>query len=234
MTSAPPGALESRVPAEGDVHDRAASAAASRRAAWELPVLALVVVAGALYAFLQALGRVTPWIFPDELLYAEAQRALVGRGRFGVADEIGVDGILHTIVHAPLWLLGGVSDAFTGIKAVNSVLWACAAIPVFLLARRYVGAWAALAAAAAAISIPAVVYTGTLMQEPVAYPLAATVVLLGVRLLERPTVRGAVGVAVATAAAAGVRSQLVAIGVAVLLAALIDGALRLRRHAGPS
>ena len=54
-----------------------------------------------------------------------------------------------------------------------------AAIPTYFIARRVLGTWLSLAAAAFAVAIPSMVYTGTLMTENAFYPvfLAAVLVL---------------------------------------------------------
>src|SRR5262249_31477357 len=63
-----------------------------------------------------------------------------------------------------------------------------AAVPAYFLARRVLGQWLSLAAAALAVAIPSMVYTATLMTENAFYPIFLTFVLVLVIWLDRPTV----------------------------------------------
>ncbi|MGI9539816.1 MAG: hypothetical protein ACR2N6_06680, partial [Miltoncostaeaceae bacterium] len=149
-----------------ELGDRALSSRANRAVA-----LAGLVAAAAIYHWVQSLGRATPWIFPDEARFAEASRAVLDSGAPEVRGQIEVLGSLHAYLTAPAWILTDTADALSGVALINSLAFASAAIPVYLLARTLVGPWSGLAAAAAAVAIPAAFYASTLMAEPLAFPL---------------------------------------------------------------
>jgi hypothetical protein len=101
------------------------------------------------------------------------------------------------------------------------VLLMCSALlPAYLLARRVVRPAAALAAAALAVALPSLAYTGTLMTENVFYPLFLWLALALVCTLERPTLVRQLALLVLCALAFETRAQTVALVVAVLTAPL--------------
>ncbi|MGH3109508.1 MAG: hypothetical protein ACRDQT_01170, partial [Gaiellaceae bacterium] len=93
--------------------------------------------------------------------------------------------------------------------------------PAYLLARRVVRPWLALLGAVLAVSIPSLVYTGTVMTENVFYPVFLGVALLFVLMLERPTLWRQVVLLAAIAVAFATRAQAVALVPAVLTAPLL-------------
>ena len=78
-------------------------------------------------------------------------------------------------------------DAYAAAKGINALVMSLAAIPAYFLARRVLGTWLSLAAAALAVAIPSMVYTGTLMTENAFYPVFLAAVLALVVWLDRPT-----------------------------------------------
>ncbi len=133
---------------------------------------------------------VAPWIMVDELIYSELAKSFAATGHFLVRDHTtGSYGYVYPILIAPAWAaFKAVPDAYAAAKGINSLVMSLAAIPAYFLARRVLGQWLALAAAALAISIPSMVYTATLMTENAFYPIFLTFVLVLVIWLERPTV----------------------------------------------
>ena len=77
--------------------------------------------------------------------------------------------------------------AYAAAKDINAVVMSLAAVPAYLLARRLVAPFPALVAAALALLIPSVLYTGMLMTENAFYPLFLLTALVLVLTLERPT-----------------------------------------------
>src|SRR5207247_8522081 len=69
----------------------------------------------------------------------------------------------------------------------GSILMSLTAIPVYFLARRVLAPLPSLLAAALAVAVPSLMYTGTLMTENVFYAVFACVALALVLMLERPT-----------------------------------------------
>ena len=62
-------------------------------------------------------------------------------------------------------------DAYAAAKVINGIVMSLAAIPAYLLARRLLPARLALFAAALAVLVPSMLYTGMLMTENAFYPL---------------------------------------------------------------
>jgi hypothetical protein len=96
-----------------------------------------------------------------------------------------------------------------------------AAIPAFLLARRVVDERRALVAAALAVAVPSLAYTGTLMTETVFYPLFTLAAYLLVVTLERPTVTRQLALVAVCAAAYLTRAQAVTLVAAVVTAPVL-------------
>ena len=120
--------------------------------------------------------------------------------------------------HPPLWelllslvsWLGGTS--YLAHRAVGCVLGAVTVVLVGLIGRRLAGDRAGIAAAAIAAVYPVLVASdGSLMSEALYAPLIAAVLLLALRLRDRPDVRSAAALGVAIAAAALTRSEALAL-----------------------
>lgn len=176
--------------------------------ALEVSLVAALVLAAFLYHFLQGMGRPTPWIFPDELRYAEFSRAVAESGTPDVRGEWAIGGVLQSYLLAPAWLLDDTESAWAAVKAINAFLFSLAAVPVYLLARRLADVGMAVLVAASSVVVAAGLYASTMMQEPLAYPIAATAALVTVRLIESFSWR-ALGVLIAVCVAAvSARGQL--------------------------
>jgi hypothetical protein len=163
-----------------------------RRSLGRVPVwawLGAIVVLSALFRGVVARGIVAPFIHVDEILWSEVARGLADVGEPLVRDtpDPGL-GIVYPLVIAPAYLaFDGLVDAYAAVKSVNAVAMSLAAVPAYFLARRVVGAELALLAALAAVVVPSLAYTGTVMTENVFYPLFLVVTLGLVLVLERPT-----------------------------------------------
>jgi hypothetical protein len=200
-----------------------------RPLALEATALCALVIAAFLYHYLQGLGRATPWIFPDELRYAELSRAVADSGVAEVRGERAIGGVLQSYLLAPAWLFDDVDTAWAAVKAVNAFVFSLAAVPVYLLVRRMAGVGTALLAATASVAVAAALYASTTMQEPLAYPLAATAALVTVRLIEGFSWRLLGALLVVCAAAAGTRGQLAVLPFAVAVACTAEvGLARIR------
>ncbi len=104
-----------------------------------------------------------------------------------------------------------------------------AAVPVYLIARRLrLGTGTALALAALAVAGPQLLFVGTILSEPYAYPLVLGAFAAGLALLERPTPRVQAAFLVLAGLAAFTRVQFAVLPVCVLVAAVVAG-LRERR-----
>src|SRR5207249_12169258 len=141
-----------------------------------LPVwawLAALVVVSALFRYALSRRVVAPWIMVDELIYSELAKSFAQTGHFLIRDmHHGAYGAVYPLLIAPAWrLFGSVPDAYAAAKTIGSVLMSLAAIPVYFLARRVLTPLPSLLAAVLAVAVPSLMYQGTLLTEPVFYPL---------------------------------------------------------------
>jgi len=191
-------------------------------------LVALVVFSS---VFRYGLSRrvVAPWIMVDELIYSELAKSFAATGHFLIRDvHHGAYGAVYPLLIAPAWrVFGSVPDAYAAAKTIGSVLMSLTAIPVYFLARRLLSPLWALLAAALAVAVPSMMYTGTLMTETVFYPVFVCVVLALVLALERPTAVRQLVLLAACVVAFETRSQAIflipAIATAPLLLGWLDG-----------
>jgi hypothetical protein len=196
--------------------------------AWAWVAAVVVVSAGVRYA----LGRriVAPWIMVDELVYSELAKSFAATGHFLIrGHSTAAYGFVYPLLVSPAWrLFASIPQAYAAAKAIDAVLMSLAAVPAYLLARRLLGQAAAVVAAAFAVLLPSLAYTGTLMTENAFYPLFLTAVLLLVLVLERPTVLRQLALLGVCAVAYLTRAQalalVAALATAPLLLAAIEGA----------
>ncbi len=156
--------------------------------------LTLVAVAAFLSALIHialALAHVAPWITPDELIYSELAKSLADGSLPSIRDEPTLGyGLLYPLVIAPAWaLFDDPADAYIAAKVISALVMSLAAFPAFFLARRFVTASSAALVAAFAVSIPSMLLTGTLLIEPVLYPLFLLALYTLVTSLQNPTRR---------------------------------------------
>jgi dolichyl-phosphate-mannose-protein mannosyltransferase len=131
-----------------------------------------------------------PWIFGDELVYSNLAESFARTGSFAIRESPGLHGYGpgYPLLIAPAYAaFDDLAHAYAAAKAINAFLMSLAAIPVYLIARRLVSVWLALAAAVLAIAIPSLIYTGTIMTENAFYPAFLACVFGFFAALERPT-----------------------------------------------
>jgi glycosyltransferase involved in cell wall biosynthesis len=152
--------------------------------------LAALVVVSAVFRYGLSRRVVAPWIMVDELIYSELAKSFAATGHFLIRDvHHGAYGAVYPLLVSPAWrAFASVPDAYAAAKTIGSVLMSLTAIPVYFLARRLVSPLWSLLAAALAVAVPSMMYTGTLMTETVFYPIFVCVALALVLALERPTV----------------------------------------------
>ncbi len=212
----------------------------ARERAWTLaravPVWAWLVGLVALstairYAFTRQ--AVAPWIMVDELIYSELAKSFAATGHFLVRDHAtGSYGYVYPILISPAWaVFNAVPDAYAAAKGINSLVMSLAAVPAYFIARRMLGQWLSLAAAAFAVAIPSLVYTATLMTENAFYPIFLTAVLVFVVWLDRPTLVNTAVLVGLCLVAYLTRAQAVALLPAILTAPLLlSGREAFRRY----
>ena len=198
-----------------------------------LHVGVVVALATVVHAAL-ALSTAAPWIFPDELIYSEMAKALAaGDAPSFRGEPVSGYGLVYQLLLAPAWLLDDVERAYAAARVVNALLVSLAAVPAFVLARRFVDHRSALFVSAFAVFVPSTALASVLMTENAFYVVFLASVAAIAATLERPTlgrqlvVLGAIGVAYAT------RTQAVALVPAYLSAVALLAWLD-RRAGGPS
>jgi hypothetical protein len=176
---------------------------------------------------------VAPWIMVDELVYSELAKSFAAHGELLVRGVPSHGyGFVYPVVLAPAWrLFASVPDAYDAAKAIDAVVMSLAAVPAYFLARRLLPVRLALVAAALTVSVPSMLYTGTLMTENAFYPVFLTCVLALVATLERPTAARQVLVLALCGVAYATRQQAIALFPAVLTAPLLLSPRRLRAFA---
>jgi len=186
------------------------------------PAVAIAVPSAVILAALAS--RVGDWaVMTDELLYERLALSIAQTGAPVPAlhgEVVNVAAITYPLVLAPVFALVPMPWAVLVAHAWNGILFASAAIPVYLLARRLVASWAPVALGIGAVALPWSVLTGFLMSENAAYPAFAWAFYAVFRATVEPSGRSdllAVGaIVVATLA----RPQLVVLGLVFAVAAL--------------
>lgn len=188
-----------------------------RRVVWPAAVAGAVVAAAVVYTLL---GRRLegPSVFGDEMIYMDAARALAGFDPPTIRDEPYGFGPIYPLLLAPVLALApGEPAGYDLVKAVNAVLFALAAIPVYLLGRRLLPAAWSFAVALLSIAAPSALYTGFVLTEGLSYLLACSA-LLGIALvLERPTIGRQLGAVAVIGLSVATRAQLVALAATLVL-----------------
>jgi hypothetical protein len=171
------------------------------------------------------------FIMVDELIYSELGRSLADSGELLVRETPSPGyGIVYPALLSPVYLaVDGLTDAYAAVKTLNSLVMSLAAVPAYCLARRVVGPWLSLLAAVLAVSLPSLVYTGTVMTENVFYPVFLAVALVFVLTLERPTLARQLVLLTGIGLAFATRTQAVAFVPAVLTAPLLLAVFRRER-----
>jgi hypothetical protein len=196
-----------------------------------LPSWALLVALVGLAVALRLAGAFrfeTPWIMPDEALYALLGRSLwSGDGLTVHGEAVGFYSLLHPLLIGwPLAHWDGVTG-YRVAQAVGAVAMSAAAVPVYLWGRGLMRERWALVAAALTLALPALVLSGLLMTETVFLPVTTLAAWALAAALVRPTlVRQALLVA-AIGAACATRLQAIVL-VPTLVTAAVGWALLVR------
>ena len=185
------------------------------------PALALgavVALAALVYAVAAQLVPM-PLLNPDELRYTLAARALADGEWLNLRGDGYGYGPLYPSLLAPLVALAGdVETAHPFFKAANALLFALAAVPIYLVGRRLLSPWWSVAVAAASLAIPSSIYTSYVLTESAAYLTCSIALLALVLALERPSLARQLALLGAVVLAYATRAQFAA-----LLPAFIAG-----------
>ena len=193
--------------------------------------LAGLVAVSAAVRFVLSRSSPAPWIFVDELIYSELAKGIASGEGLTIRDvpSGGAYGVVYPVLLAPSYaVFDSLPHAYAAAKATNAVVMSLAAVPAYLLARRLVGQWLALAVAALTVAVPSMAYTGTLMTENAFYPAFLAAVLAIVLTLERPTPARQLWALAFIAAAFLIRVQAVALVAALVTAIVLLALVELR------
>jgi hypothetical protein len=188
------------------------------RALAAYPLVVAYAVLLVLYAW-QTTKHSTPWLFTDELEWSGLSRGIAHHGVPELRLHRASSSSLYAYVIAPAWWLGATARAYAAIKYVNAALMTASLFPAYALARLFVPRAASIACGVATAAIPAVVYVGLIIPEPLAYFWSTLALWLIARALLSPT-RLSIAIAIAAVGVAPfVRSEL-----SVLIPAALFGA----------
>ena len=198
----------------------------------EALVLAGILLLLFAYHYGQALERVTPYIFIDELLRTEAARAVAETGWPEVRGTLRPLDAVHAYLLAPAWLLPEVGQSWAAVKAIGVAAAVLSAVPIYLLVRPHVSAVTALTTSAAVAATPAIFWGSTAMAEPIGLLVVSLAALATVRYLETPRIGWLVALVATLALAAGLRGQLAILAPAAI-GAIATGIVLARRRPRP-
>ena len=161
---------------------------ATRRSSRVAVQLGAAIAAVAAVQALLAAAVSSPWIFPDELIYSELAKNIAAGHLPAVRGVTSFSyGIAYPALISPAWLFGNAATAYAAVHVVNAVMMPIAAIPAYLLARRFVGERSATVVAVASILVPGMTYTSSLLVENALYPAFLFALLAMIRSYERAT-----------------------------------------------
>lgn len=161
----------------------------------------------------------------DELLYERLALSIAQTGSpipTLHGEHVGVFAQLYPVLLSPVYLLFPLPAAVLVAHGWNGILFASAAVPAYLLARRVAPTWMAVACAIGAVAVPWSVLTGFLMTENAAYPAFLWAALAMQRALVDPGDRRDAAALAAIALAALARPQLAVLGVVFPVAVLVQ------------
>jgi hypothetical protein len=190
-----------------DAPARAATATRTNRRA--LAAVAGIVLAG--FVFYAGVAQLveSPRVHPDESIYGEGAWSLAEGDGLSIRGEEYPYGPLYPALLAPV--LAAAGDRETGyalLKAMNALLFALTAVPIYLLGRRLLSFRWSLAVAAGSLIVPSSMFVGLVMTEALAYLAAAWALLAIMLALERPTAARQIAVLVVAVVAYTARPQL--------------------------
>jgi hypothetical protein len=182
-------------------------------------VLATIVLGVALLYGGAAQLVSTPRVHPDEHIYAGAAASLGEGEGLRLRGERYELGPLYPAILAPILAAAGDRDtAYPLYKVANALLFALAAFPIYLVARRLLRPWWSVGVAAFSIAIPSSMYVALVMTESASYLTYSIALWAIVLALERPSTARQLGVLAAVALAYATRAQFAVLFAAYVLA----------------
>ncbi len=194
--------------------------AARRTRGPTIALAAIVIVAACVYAGAAQLVS-TPRVHPDEHIYWLAGAALAaGDGLTLRGEDYGLGPVYPAVLAGVLTLAPDRETAYHLAKVANALLFALAAIPIFLVARRLLTRWWSVGVAAMSLAVPSSLYVSLVMTESVSYFVFSLAIYAIVLALERSTVARQLFAIAAIVVAYETRAQF-AVLFAAYLAALV-------------
>jgi len=198
-----------------------------------LPYVALAAIGSMVVYALAGRALTAPWIIPDELIYSELAKSLASGSLPSVRGEVTFGyGLVYPAVIAPAWLVfDDPARAYAAAKLISAAVMALTAFPAYFLARRFVTPSSAAVVAAFSVFVPSMLLSGTLLIEPVLYPIFVLALLAITASVQRPTRRNQILVVAAIALACLTKPLSVVLAPAYVLAVVHLGILD-RRQGG--
>ena len=185
-----------------------------------IALVATVIVAACVYAGAAQLVS-TPRVHPDEHIYWLGGAALAaGEGLTLRGDDYVLGPVYPAVLAGVLKLAPDRETAYHLAKVANALLFALAAIPIFLVARRLLTRWWSVGVAAMSLAVPSSLYVSLVMTESVSYFAFSLAIYAIVLAVERSTVPRQLAAIAAIALAYETRAQF-AVLFAAYLAALV-------------
>ncbi|HXH88441.1 MAG TPA: glycosyltransferase family 39 protein [Gaiellaceae bacterium] len=189
-------------------------------------VLATLVAISTLLRAVAAWGVGSPWIAPDEMIYALLGRSLWEDGRLSILGaDTGFYSLLYpALVGLPFATLD-VDSAHRVVQVVQALVVSSTAIPVYLWGRTLARPRWALVAAVLVLALPGLGYSALVMSETLFLPLVTLALWALARALERPTAFRQALLVLAVLAACATRLQAVVLVPTLVAAVLVKAAL---------
>lgn len=152
--------------------------------------LCLVYAGSVALRFGLALPVHAPWVFQDEMVYADLARSLGETGHFAIRQAAGTHGFGpgYPALLAPAYaLFSSPEKAYVLVRLINAIVMSLAAFPTYVIARRLMRPRLAVVAAALGVAIPSLMYTTTMLSENAFFPATMGAAAALVLTLERPT-----------------------------------------------
>ncbi len=171
-----------------------------------------------IFYWVEASLRRSPWVFTDELEWAQLSRAIASTGHEARRGQpIGFTS-LYAYLIAPAWWIHSTATAYAAIKYLNSFVMCLAAVPTYLMARLLVSRRVAVVVALLSIAIPAMSYATSIVPESLAYAWFALAAWLAVRALAASGWSAALLAAAAAAVGPFIREEFLMLPVSLVLA----------------
>ena len=196
--------------------------AIAQHRALPIALLVLMYATSVLVYSLLARKQAVPTLGPDEIFYGKlAQGLAFGGGREWRGSSYGLPPLWPTVLSLA-WDHGSIVDGYGTAKTIGAVVISTTIVPVWLLARTYVGARLALVAAALAVIGVWMQMTDFIVSENLAYPLATASLAMTVMAATDPRMRWIWGSLAFAVVASLTRTQMLVLPVILVVALVLD------------